>query len=115
FGDGYSNNLAYTVGISRNNTATNPIYPTQGSDFSITAKLTLPYSSFNNIDYKALSQERDQLELVSRDSPDFVNASQRISEIDQERFKWLEYYKIKFKGTWYRSEEHTSELQSREN
>src|SRR5690606_3330581 len=101
FGDGYSNNLAYTVGISRNNTATNPIYPTQGSDFSITAKLTLPYSSFNNIDYKALSQERDQLELVSRDSPDFVNASQRISEIDQERFKWLEYYKIKFKGTWY--------------
>ena len=101
FGDGYSNNLAYTIGISRNNTATNPIYPTQGSDFSITAKLTLPYSSFNNIDYKALSQERDQLELVSRDSPDFVNASQRISEIDQERFKWLEYYKIKFKGTWY--------------
>ncbi|HBC04025.1 MAG TPA: outer membrane protein assembly factor BamA, partial [Aequorivita sp.] len=39
FGDGYSNNLAYTIGISRNNTATNPIYPTQGSDFSITAKL----------------------------------------------------------------------------
>ncbi|MCB0454073.1 MAG: outer membrane protein assembly factor BamA [Aequorivita sp.] len=101
FGDGYSNNLAYTIGISRNNTATNPIYPTQGSDFSITAKLTLPYSSFNNIDYKALSQERDQLELISRDSPEFVNASQRISEIDQERFKWLEYYKIKFKGTWY--------------
>ncbi|MCB0452228.1 MAG: outer membrane protein assembly factor BamA [Aequorivita sp.] len=101
FGDGYSNNLAYTIGISRNNTATNPIYPTQGSDFSITAKLTLPYSSFNNIDYKALSQERDQLELVSRDSPEYVNASQRISEIDQERFKWLEYYKIKFKGTWY--------------
>ncbi|MEH6765966.1 MAG: outer membrane protein assembly factor BamA [Aequorivita antarctica] len=101
FGDGYSNNLAYTIGISRNNTATNPIYPTQGSDFSITAKLTIPYSAFNNIDYKALSEERDQLDLVTSDNPNFVNASKRISEIDQERFKWLEYYKIKFKGTWY--------------
>lgn len=101
FGDGYSNNLAYTIGISRNNTATNPIYPTQGSDFSISAKLTLPYSSFNNIDYKALSLEREQLRLITQDDPRYVDATQRISEIDQERFKWLEYYKVKFKGNWY--------------
>jgi outer membrane protein insertion porin family len=101
FGDGYSNNLAYTIGLSRNNTATNPIYPVQGSDFSITAKLTLPYSAFNSVDYKALKQERDRLELVAPDDRDYVNATQRISAIDQERFKWLEYYKIKFKGTWY--------------
>ncbi len=101
FGDGYSNNLAYTIGISRNNTATNPIYPTQGSDFSITAKLTLPYSAFNNVDYKALADERAELELTPSDDPEFVDDNQRISEIDQERFRWLEYYKIKFKGTWY--------------
>ncbi len=101
FGDGYSNNLAYTIGISRNNTATNPIYPIQGSDFSITAKLTLPYSAFNNVDYKALALERAQLEPVTRTDPNYVDATQRISAIDQERFKWLEYYKIKFKGTWY--------------
>ncbi len=25
----------------------------------------------------------------------------RISAIDQEKFRWLEYYKLKFKGTWY--------------
>ena len=101
FGDGYSNNLAYTIGISRNNTATNPIYPTSGSDFSITAKLTPPFSAFNDVDYNSLKQERATLLLTPADSPNFVNANQRISEIDQERFKWLEYYKIKFKGTWY--------------
>ncbi|TXD70685.1 outer membrane protein assembly factor BamA [Aequorivita lipolytica] len=101
FGDGYSNNLAYTIGISRNNTATNPIYPTSGSDFSITAKLTPPYSAFNSVDYKALSRERDQLALTNPDNPEFVDDNKRISAIDQERFKWLEYYKIKFKGTWY--------------
>jgi len=101
FGDGYSNNLAYTIGLSRNNTGTNPIYPTYGSDFSITAKLTLPYSTFNNVDYKALSRERDLLSQTSPDNPEFVDDNNRISEIDQERFKWLEYYKIKFKGTWY--------------
>ena len=101
FGDGYSNNLAYTIGISRNNTATNPIYPTQGSDFSLTAKLTLPYSAFNDVDYKGLSEERDRLGDVPSTDENFVDANQRISEIDQERFKWLEYYKIKFQGTWY--------------
>ena len=95
FGDGSSNNLSYTIGLSRNNTATNPIYPTQGSDFSISAKLTIPYSSFNNVDYKALANERDDLD------PSDVDDAERIAEIDQERFKWLEYYKIKFKGTWY--------------
>ena len=101
FGDGVSNNLAYTIGISRNNTATNPIYPTSGSDFSLTAKVTLPYSSFNNTDYKALSMERDNLSKVTKTEPEYQNSQNRISEIDQQRFKWLEYYKIKFKGTWY--------------
>ncbi len=101
FGDGYSNNLAYTIGISRNNTATNPIYPTSGSDFSITAKLTVPYSAFSSTDFGALKDERASLLLVRSDAPNYVDAKNRISEIDQERFKWLEYYKIKFKGTWY--------------
>lgn len=105
FGDGYSNNLAYTIGISRNNTATNPIYPTSGSEFSISAKLTPPFSAFNNIDYKALSEERALQEEILNDpnsnSVQIVNASNRRSDIDQERFRWLEYYKIKFKGSWY--------------
>ena len=101
FGDGYSNNLAYTFGISRNNTATNPIYPITGSEFSLTAKVTLPYSAFNGVDYESLKTERDALEEVLPSDVGFVDARNRIAVIDQERFKWLEYYKIKFKGTWY--------------
>ncbi len=101
FGNGYSNNLAYTIGLSRNNTGTNPIYPTYGSDFSITAKLTPPYSAFNNVDYSALKDERALLDAVPQSDPEYIDSRNRISEIDQERFKWLEYYKIKFKGTWY--------------
>ncbi|SDF21013.1 outer membrane protein insertion porin family [Ulvibacter litoralis] len=101
FGNGFSNNLAYTFGISRNNTATNPIYPISGSEFSLTAKLTVPYSAFNNVDYRGLAEERDELSQVLSTDPTYVTARNRISVIDQERFKWLEYYKIKFKGTWY--------------
>jgi outer membrane protein insertion porin family len=95
FGNGYSNNLAYTIGLSRNNTATDPIYPESGSNFSVTAKLSFPYSLFNNVDYKALKEERDGLDPTDVD--DFT----RLGEIDQERYNWLEFYKIKFKGDWY--------------
>jgi outer membrane protein insertion porin family len=101
FGDGYSNNLAYTFGISRNNTATNPIYPITGSEFSLSAKVTLPYSVFNGVDYASLKTERDALDQVLPNDIGFIDARDRIADIDQERFKWLEYYKIKFKATWY--------------
>jgi outer membrane protein insertion porin family len=97
FGNGYSNNLAYTVGLSRNNTANDPIYPIQGSNFSITAKLSVPYSLFNNVDYEELKNERDALDPTNQE--DFA----RIGEIDQERYKWLEFYKIKTKFDWYQS------------
>jgi len=101
FGDGSSNNLAYTIGLSRNNTQIDPIYPTAGSSFNITAKFSLPYSAFNNVDYSALKEERDQLESDLSTDPSDNDAAERIAEIDQERFKWLEFYKIKFKGEWY--------------
>ena len=101
FGNGSSKNLSYTIGLSRNNTAVDPIYPTSGSNFSISAKLTLPYSAFNGVDYKALKNEREQLEQDIQDDPTDITASERISEIDQERFRWLEFYKIKFSGEWY--------------
>lgn len=97
FGDGYSNNLAYTIGLSRNSTSANPIYPRSGSDFSLSAKLTPPYSALGSTDYTALIEERSMLDAST------VDGSERIAEIDQERFKWLEYYKVKFKGTWYTS------------
>ena len=101
FGDGFSNNLAYTVGISRNNTATNPIYPVSGSSFNISAKMTIPYSAFNGVDYRGLRVERDALEEILADDINNVDVRERIAAIDQERFNWLEYYKIKFDGDWY--------------
>ncbi|NRD23351.1 outer membrane protein assembly factor BamA [Winogradskyella litoriviva] len=97
FGDGYSNNLSYTVGLSRSDLRVDPIFPTGGSSFSVSAKFSFPYSLVNGVDYKALIDERDGLD--ASDSSDY----ERIAEIDQERFKWLEFYKVKFKAEWYQS------------
>ena len=105
FGNGYSNNLSYTVGLSRNNTSVDPIYPTGGSSFSATAKFSAPYSLFNGIDYKAIAEDRDAQQSIINDATTTdvqkTNASTKIAEIDQERYKWLEFYKVKFKGEWY--------------
>jgi outer membrane protein insertion porin family len=95
FGDGTSNNLSYTIGLSRNNLYTDPIFPTGGSSFSASAKFSFPYSLVNGVDYGALADERAELDLSDPDD------LERIAEIDQERFKWLEFYKIKFKVDWY--------------
>ena len=92
FGDGRSNNIAYTASLLRNNTFINPVFPVGGSSFEISAKLTFPYSLFNNVDYADL---KNQLEYQNDDgTPD-------QAKIDQERYKWLEFYKVKFKGSWY--------------
>ena len=101
FGNGSSNNLSYTVALSRNNTYTDPIYPTGGSNFTLSAKLTFPYSAFNDVDYKALKDERNDLVDQLAIDPSDISAGDRIAEIDQERYKWLEFYKIKFKGEWF--------------
>ena len=110
FGDGYSNNFSYTVGLTRDDTRINPIFPTGGSKFEITAKLTPPYSLFNNIDYANLGEQKE----FQRQNEDgvLINELGRPlapgetpivdqSKVDQEKFKWLEFYKIKFNGDWY--------------
>ncbi|WP_417195810.1 BamA/OMP85 family outer membrane protein [Bizionia sp.] len=105
FGDGYSNNLAYTIGLSRNNTYNDPVFPTGGSNFSVTAKLSLPYSLFNGVDYDMLIEERDAWLEIQNDPNNSTiirnQAANQVGAIDQERFKWLEFYKIKMKGDWY--------------
>ncbi len=77
FSNGTSNNLALGINFGRNNTRINPVFPTGGSDFNLGLKLTLPYSSFNKKDYTNATQE--------------------------EKLKWLEYYKTSFKAKWYTS------------
>ena len=106
FGNGYSNNLSYTVGLSRDNTNVDPIFPTGGSSFSASAKFSIPYSTFNGVDYKQLSEDyndavNQRANASSTTDRDYIQANKQITEIDQERYKWLEFYKIKFKGTWY--------------
>ena len=134
FGDGSSRNLAYTLGLSRNNKGVNPIFPTSGSEFSVSAKFTLPYSMFNGIDYKNLENQKeykltyqensgintvatadgalpavgDYLQETVQGSGiyqtvgnDFSVATSDKSKVDQQKFNWLEYYKIKFKADWY--------------
>ena len=60
----------------------NPIYTRRGSQFSLSATVTPPYSLFDGKDYKALSQQNTE---ASR----------------QEMYRWIEYYKIKFKSRTY--------------
>ncbi len=92
FGNGVANNLSYTIALSRNNTYTNPVFPMGGSSFSISGKFTLPYSLIGGVDFADLKNQK---------AFQNVDGTPDVAKIDQERFKWLEYYKVKFTGTWY--------------
>jgi len=131
FGNGSSRNLAFNIGLSRNSKGNNPIYPTKGSEFSLSTKFTLPYSLFNGIDYNNLKNlEEYKLRFVNGQYPvdptlnpiladgeliketfedsgiytratGVADAKEDQSKIDQKRFNWLEYYKVKFKADWF--------------
>lgn len=124
FGNGTSRNLAYTIGISRSNKGTNPIFPMYGSDFSISAKITPPYSLLNKINYADLGNQAeykvkatadatsgdangqmikvgDYLDTNGNKVSTYQEAATDQGKVDQQKFNWLEYYKIKFKGDWY--------------
>lgn len=76
FSNGFSNNINLSTKITRNSIF-NPIYPRNGSNFSISLELTPPYSLFSDKNYETMD--------------------------DEEKFKFLEYKKIKTEGTWYNS------------
>jgi outer membrane protein insertion porin family len=131
FGNGSSRNLAFNIGLSRNSKGNNPIYPTKGSEFSLSTKFTLPYSLFNGIDYNNLKNlEEYKLRFVNGQYPSDPNLTPLLvngeliketfkgsgiytralgvddaaadqSKIDQKRFDWLEYYKVKFRADWF--------------
>lgn len=83
--NGKLNNLSYNVVLSRNSSGPSLIFPTYGSEFSIGAKLTFPYSLFNGKDYK---------------EPAGLTPAQR-SDFLADKYKWIEYYKLSAKGKWY--------------
>jgi len=76
FSNGFSNNINYEVRLGRNS-IDQLVFPRSGSNFSLSLKLTPPYSMFENKDYNSIR--------------------------DQEKFKWIEYYKWNFKSAWYSS------------
>jgi len=74
-GNGVYNAFSVGIILSRNSVDA-PIFARNGSEVSLNLELTPPYSLFRgNVDYKAMS-------------PD-------------ERYRWVEYYKIKVKAAWY--------------
>ena len=131
FGNGSSKNLSFTLGLSRNNKGVNPVFPTYGSEFNVSAKFTLPYSLLSGKDYGNLENQQDYkltyqtgmnyvantdgsipvvgdyIKETSLNSgvyqkvTNYQDATADRAKVDQEKFKWLEYYKIKFKADWY--------------
>lgn len=74
FSNGRSNNLNYNFTIARNS-SDSPIFPRAGSDVSVSTQLTFPYSLVNGKDYATMSTE--------------------------DKYNWLEYYKVNIKSSWY--------------
>ncbi len=125
FGNGSARNLAYTIGLTRNSKGLNPIFPTQGSEFSVVAKFSPPYTLLSGTDYAALKDSPEYYlrnntsrPLASRDGTEFILPGEVINQngnrydgtgkpaldqakYDQKRFEYLEFYKIKFKADWY--------------
>lgn len=102
FGNGKSNALTYTVGISRNAASGGRIYPRGGSNFELTGKFTPPWSLFSDKDFRALRERSEELQN-KRDTGGGLTPGESVEleQVDQERFQWLEYFKLKFKGDWY--------------
>lgn len=76
YDNGSANNFNYTIGLTRNSAGPDPVFPTNGSEMSVSLTVTPPYSIMNGKDYDTVS--------------------------DVERFEWLEYYKVKAKSYWYK-------------
>ena len=121
FGNGASRNLAFSSTITRDSRGLDPIFPDRGSTFSLSAKFTLPYSFFNGVDYANLENKEEYklrnntvfpidsngnvlpvyVNSTGGNTSNYTEAVADQSLIDQERFKWLEFYKVKFSGDWY--------------
>jgi outer membrane protein insertion porin family len=123
FGNGTSRNFAYTIGLTHTNKGFNPIFPTSGSEFSVTAKLTPPYSLFNGTKYKTLGDQEEYklknpadvkdsngnillpkdayLDAAGNKVATYQEAAADPAKVDQKKFNWLEYYKVKFKADAY--------------
>ncbi len=83
--NGSCNNFYINLTLARNSTD-NQIYPRRGSEFSLSVALTPPYSLFDGKDYKNLATN--------------YYASSYSDEL-QDKYRWIEYHKWKFKSRTY--------------
>ena len=74
FTDGTANDISYSFSLSRNS-YDSPIFTRNGSELSLTTFLTPPFSLLSGKDYS--------------------NAT------PQEKYKWVEYYKVNLRGSWF--------------
>ena len=74
FEDGNANNLSFKVSLNRAS-IDQPIYPSEGSEFSLGVQFTPPYSLFSDKHYKEMKPI--------------------------EKYKWIEYHKWSFNGAIY--------------
>ncbi len=101
FGNGKSNELAYTIGLSRSSAGPGRIYPLTGSIFEVSGKFTPPYSLFSDKDFAGLKERSQELQAIRAERPLTPEEQLELETVDQERFELLEFYKIKFRGDWF--------------
>lgn len=108
-GNGNSRNLAYTIELTRDYRG-HPIYPRNGSLFSVSFRTTFPYSMVNGVDYANLENKEEYKltnaagQYIDADGAivdDYTDAAPDTAKINRKRHNWMEYYKIKFKGDTY--------------
>nr|WP_278983821.1 POTRA domain-containing protein [Segatella bryantii] len=80
--NGTANNLNLTLSLNRTSTD-NQLFPRRGSEFSASVTLTPPWSLFDNKDYASLANNP---------------YSSTYDDEMQEKYRWVEYHKWKFKS-----------------
>ena len=80
--NGSANNLNLNIALNRTSTD-NQLFPRRGSDFSVSLTVTPPWSKWDHKDYARLATDRN--------SPTY-------SQEQQEKYRWVEYHKWKFKA-----------------
>ena len=81
FSNGTANSIVLGLTLQRNS-IDNPVYTRQGSTFSLNLSMTPPMSLFRNKDWEALSKSTS-------------------NEAKRELYRWVEYWKIRFKSRTY--------------
>ena len=83
--NGSSNNLNFSISLNRTSTD-NQLFPRRGSEFTASLTLTPPWSKFYKKDYANLGKDPK--------SPTYQDEM-------QEKYRWVEYHKWKFKSKTY--------------